>query len=171
LVLICPCQNCTQNDRWHEKSFIFKHYLWENYQGNLTQKLKMKLLNLNDDMGNYPRWCMKTAVQSRMWMVLLYSLFQECGGVCCYADDSIYTAVGSDSVELSEKHSHKCSVLADFLTPNKLKVNDEKTHLLVMSTRQKRAHRDTSTLSINTPTAIITPSEVQKLLGANFTKI
>ena len=53
---------------------------------------------------------------------------QECGGVCCYADDSTYTAVGSDPVELSEKLSHKYSVLADFLTLNKLKVNDKKTH-------------------------------------------
>ena len=91
---------------------------------------------------------------------------QECGGVCCYADDSTYTAAGGDQVELSEKLSHKYSVLADFLTLNKLKFNDEKTHLIVMSTRQKRAHRDTSTLTINTPTATINPSEVERLLGA-----
>jgi hypothetical protein len=91
---------------------------------------------------------------------------QECGGVCCYADDSTYTAAGSDPVELSEKLSHKYTVMADFLTLNKLKVNDDKTHLLVMSTRQKRAHRDTSTLTINTPTATINPSEVERLLGA-----
>ena len=49
---------------------------------------------------------------------------------------------------------------------NKLKVNDDKTHLLVMSTRQKRGHRDTSNLIINTPTATVTPSEVERLLGA-----
>ena len=62
---------------------------------------------------------------------------QECGGVCCYADDSTYTATGSDPLELSEKLSEKYNVLANFLTANKLKVNDDKTHLLVMSTRKK----------------------------------
>ena len=92
---------------------------------------------------------------------------QECGGVCCYADDSTYTAAGDDPIELSEKLSQKYSVLADFLTANKLKVNDDKTHLLVMSTRQKRQYRDTALITINTPTATITPSTVEKLLGAH----
>jgi hypothetical protein len=91
---------------------------------------------------------------------------QDCGGVCCYADDSTYTATGDDPNELSEKLGHKYAVLADFLTINKLKVNDDKTHLLVMSTRQKRQHRETSTITINTPTATITPSTVERLLGA-----
>ena len=91
---------------------------------------------------------------------------QECGGVCCYADDSTYTAAGSDPVELSEKLTKKYNELADFLTANKLKVNDDKTHLLVMSTRQKRCFRDTSTVTIRTPTATITPSIVERLLGA-----
>ena len=91
---------------------------------------------------------------------------QECGGGCWYADDKTYTATGSDLVELSNKLSHKYTVMADFLTANKLKVNDEKTHLLVMSTRQKRQHKNTSNMTINTPTAIITPSIVERLLGA-----
>ena len=91
---------------------------------------------------------------------------QECGGVCCFADDSTYTATGNDQVELSEKLSQKYSVLADFLTANKLKVNDEKTHLLVMSTRQKRRRRDTSHIIINTPTATINLFVVERLLGA-----
>ena len=77
---------------------------------------------------------------------------QECGGVCCYADDSTYSVQGSDPVELSSKLTQKYGVLADFLTANKLKVNDDKTHLLVMSTRQKRWHRDTTNIHINTPT-------------------
>ena len=90
----------------------------------------------------------------------------ERGGVCCYTDDSIYTATGDNPQELSDKLSHKYTVLAEFLTASKLKVNDDKTHLLVMSTRQKRRHRDTSSITITTPTAIITPSTVERLLGA-----
>ena len=45
---------------------------------------------------------------------------QECGGLCCYADDSTYTAVGDGAKELSEKLTHKYEVLADFLTSEKL---------------------------------------------------
>jgi hypothetical protein len=67
---------------------------------------------------------------------------------------------------LSEKLSKKNKVMADFLTDNKLKVNDDKTHLLVMSTRQKRRFVDTSSVKIETPTAIIRPSNVEQLLGA-----
>ena len=50
----------------------------------------------------------------------------ECGGVCCYADDSTYTVRGQDPRELSEKLSQKYKVMADYLTDNKLKVNDDK---------------------------------------------
>ena len=93
---------------------------------------------------------------------------QECGGVCCYADDSTYTVVGRDSQELSDKLTHKYSVLADFLSDNMLKVNDEKTHLIVMSTKQKRKHRYTNNIRINTPTAVIAPSEGERLLGVQI---
>ena len=71
---------------------------------------------------------------------LFHTQCQNCGGVCCYADDSTYTVQGSDPVELSTKLTEKYNVLAEFLTANKLKVNDDKTHLLVMSTSQKRRH-------------------------------
>ena len=80
---------------------------------------------------------------------------QECGGLCCYADDSTYTVTGKDPLELCTKLSHKYNIMAEFLTDNKLKVNDEKTHLLVMTTRQKRKHVDTTSMTITTPTATI----------------
>ena len=91
---------------------------------------------------------------------------QECGGVCCYADDSTYTVVGKDPQELSDALSRKYKVMAEFLTDNKLKVNDEKTHLLVMTTRQKRRFIDTDSVQIQTPSAIIKPYSVERLLGA-----
>ena len=93
---------------------------------------------------------------------------QLCGGICCYADDSTYTVIGKDPKELSDKLSKKYKVMADFLTDNKLKVNDEKTHLLVMTTRQKRRFVDTSSVTVSTPTATISPSNVEKLLGVHI---
>jgi hypothetical protein len=47
-------------------------------------------------------------------------------------------------------------------------VNDDKTYLLVMSTRQKRWHRDTTNITINTPSAVISSSSVERLLGAQL---
>ena len=89
-----------------------------------------------------------------------------CGGVCCYADDSTFFVRDKDPDRLSEKLSRKYKVMADFLTDNKLKVNDEKTHLIVMTTRQKRRFVDTNTVQIETPTATISPLSVERLLGA-----
>ena len=93
---------------------------------------------------------------------------QECGGLCCYADDSTITATGSNPAELTDKLTKKYNVVADFLTDNKLKVNDDKTHLLVMTTRQKRRHVDTTTTSIHTTSETVTPTSTERLLGAEI---
>ena len=69
-------------------------------------------------------------------------------------------------MQLSHKLSEKYTVMAEFLTDNRLKVNDEKTHLLVMTTRQKRKHVETSSMTISTPSATVSPSAVERLLGA-----
>ena len=60
--------------------------------------------------------------------------------------------------------------MADFLVSNRLKLNDDKTHLMVMSTSQARAIRkgtmkDSRLVVIRTPTELIEPSETEKLLG------
>jgi hypothetical protein len=39
---------------------------------------------------------------------------QECGGVCCYADDSTYTVQGSDPEELSSKLTKSTVILQIF---------------------------------------------------------
>ena len=62
----------------------------------------------------------------------------NCGGITVYADDSTYTVSNKDQEQLSEILSEKFSVMADYLTANRLKVNGEKTHLNIMTTEQKR---------------------------------
>ena len=71
-------------------------------------------------------------------------------------------------MQLSQQLSRKYTTMANFLTANKLKVNDEKTHLLVMTTRQKRRHVVTGNITITTPTAVVKPSSVERLLGAQI---
>ena len=62
----------------------------------------------------------------------------ECGGICCYADDSTYTVTATTSDELSVKLETNFKIMSEYLTENRLCINTDKTHLLVMSTRQKK---------------------------------
>ena len=90
---------------------------------------------------------------------------QKCGGVTIYADDSTYTVSDKDQEKLSEKISGKFKSMADYLTANKLKVNSDKTHLLLMTTEQKRRYHPT-TVTIKTDNEIIETTEAERLLGA-----
>jgi hypothetical protein len=64
----------------------------------------------------------------------------ECGGLCCFADDSTYSASSQDQDILEEKLNEKYSVMANYLGNNRLKLNNDKTHLLIMTTRHQ--HQD-----------------------------
>ena len=81
-------------------------------------------------------------------------------------DDSTYTYSSSDPVELSEKLSEQYAKLADYMGDNKLVINDDKTHLLVMGGPKFKAVRPQ--VSINTGTVTINPVETEKLLGLNI---
>ena len=94
----------------------------------------------------------------------LFSIYcTKCGGMCCYADDSTFSISDKDPTNLSKKLSEKYNTVAEFLTANKLKVNDDKTHLLVMTTRQQRNYINTSSVTVTTQ---VTPSTVERLLWA-----
>ena len=61
--------------------------------------------------------------------------------------------------DLSKKLSEKYNIVAEFMRNNKLKLNDDKTHLLVMDTGQSRLRNQANRkVNINTSTEIITPS-------------
>ena len=90
---------------------------------------------------------------------------RECGGIAVYADDSTYSVSDRDQDRLSTKLSEKFQVMADYLTANRLKVNSDKTHLIVMTTAQKRRKHPT-TVSIRTETETIEPTPVERLLGS-----
>ena len=56
--------------------------------------------------------------------------------------------------------------VSNFLVSNELKLNDDKTHLIVLATNQTRRIIDPEELvEIRTPTEIIKPSKCEKLLG------
>ena len=88
----------------------------------------------------------------------------ECGGLCCFADDSTYSVSSHDQKVLEEKLNEKYNILANYMGNNKLKLNDDKTHLLIMTTKQKQRILDIN-IQIDTPTETIKPISTEKLLG------
>jgi hypothetical protein len=92
---------------------------------------------------------------------------KDCGTTACYADDTSYSCSDSDPARLSEKLTSQYGVMSDFLINNQLKLNDDKTHLMVMTTSQKRSKFDQNdAVFLITPSEVIEQSESEKLLGA-----
>ena len=58
---------------------------------------------------------------------------KSCGNICCFADDTTYSCSDTSPDSLSEKLSSKFLMISDFLVSNRLKLNDDKTHLLVLT--------------------------------------
>ena len=57
-------------------------------------------------------------------------------------------------------------MISEFMINNRLKLNDDKSHLIVISTRQARIRTQSCNLvEIKTPSEIIKPSSHEKLLG------
>ena len=88
----------------------------------------------------------------------------ECGGLCCFADDSTYSVSSADQDTLSQKLNDRYSVLASYMNSNRLKLNDDKTHLLIMATKQKKRLINID-VKINTTSEEIKPIKSEKLLG------
>ena len=88
----------------------------------------------------------------------------ECGSLCCFADDSTYSISSRDQDDLKQKLNDKYNVLAQYMGNNKLKMNDEKTHLLIMATRQRRRLLNIE-VTIDTPVEEIKPIKYEKFLG------
>ena len=90
----------------------------------------------------------------------------ENGSLCCYADDSTLTCTEERPATLSRKLTEKYNVVAEYMRNNRLKLNDDKTHLLVMDTGQSRVRNAANKMvAIRTPTETILPSSREKLLG------
>ena len=55
--------------------------------------------------------------------------------------------------------------MSEYLTENRLCINSDKTHMMVLCTEQKRRHIDTQTVILNTGSELIHPTPVELLLG------
>ena len=91
----------------------------------------------------------------------------DCGGLCCFADDSTYSVTSRDQDTLKEKLNDRYNIIAEYMNNNRLKLNDDKTHLLIMTTDQKRKKSEIF-VKINTSSKDILPIRTENLLGINI---
>ena len=87
----------------------------------------------------------------------------DCGSTICYVDDSTYSHGESDPTALSNTLSEQYRKISDYMAANKLVINGDKTHLVVMGTKRTAASRQQ--VSINADGHTIVPSRSEKLLG------
>ena len=80
---------------------------------------------------------------------------KKCGGLCCYVDDSTYMYSSKDPFSMSDKLTEQYKRLADYMGDNRLVINNEKTHLLVMGSAKFAEKR--KLVNIDTGNVIIKP--------------
>ena len=61
----------------------------------------------------------------------------ECGHICCFADNSTLTVSHHNVVVLEEKIAEKYQCVAEFMANNRLKLNSDKTHMIIMTSEYK----------------------------------
>ena len=90
----------------------------------------------------------------------------SCGSTVCYVDDCTYSYGDKDPARLSHTLSAQYHCIAQYMAANKLVINAEKTHLIVMGTKATAVRKKEVTLQAGEH--IITPSRTEKLLGGNI---
>ena len=90
----------------------------------------------------------------------------ECGNLCCYADDSTFSYSSTSIATISAKVTEQYSVISEFMSNNMLKLNGDKTHLMLLATENAwRSKLDDNSITLNTGQEIIHTSKTEQLLG------
>ena len=88
---------------------------------------------------------------------------QEDGDSVHFVDDGTVIFSHQDPASISQVLSSHYKKIAEYMAANKLVINDEKTHLMVMAPRRLAGRRDE--VLVQAGEFIITPSETEKILG------
>ena len=91
-----------------------------------------------------------------------------CGGISCFADDSTLSVSSSDPELLTGKIEEKYEEITEYMASNRLVLNSDKTHLLVMASRKKHKKNGDYGIYLNTGSEIISPQAHEKLLGCTI---
>jgi hypothetical protein len=89
-----------------------------------------------------------------------------CGSLVNYVDDGTYSFASTHPVVLSNTLTCKYKIISNYMVSNKLVINADKTHLVVMGTRKSDNIRQE--VSLVAGNHVIHPSETEKLLGCHI---
>ena len=90
----------------------------------------------------------------------------QCGGLCCYADDSSFSFASTNPDTISTKITEKYRVISEYMNNNKLKLNGDKTHLMLLGTDYAwRNKLNENSINLDTGDEIIATSKCEQLLG------
>ena len=90
----------------------------------------------------------------------------DCGIMVGYVDDGAYSYAHRDPAVLSQVLNRKNNLLEDWISGNKLVINPDKTHLMVMGPKRIQARR--LQVSIQAGGFNISPTETETLLGGHL---
>ena len=90
----------------------------------------------------------------------------DCGTMVGYVDDGAYSYAHRDPAVLSQVLNRKNNLLEDWISGNKLVINPDKTHLMVMGPKRIQARR--LQVSIQAGGFNISPTETETLLGGHL---
>ena len=89
-----------------------------------------------------------------------------CGSLVNYVDDGTYSFACKDPLVLSNTLTSKYKIIANYMENNKLVINANKTHLVVMG--KSKMENILVEVSLVAGTHTIHPSETEKLLGCHI---
>ena len=90
-----------------------------------------------------------------------------CGTICCFADDTTFSSFAENPDHLASNLAEKFKIISEFLISNGLKLNEDKTHLLLLTSSQKR-RKNNPQISLVTNSAIVRSTPAEKLLGCTI---
>ena len=93
---------------------------------------------------------------------------QECGSTVCYVDDATFSVCHSDPEILSSKLTNQYKKIEEYMAANKLVINGDKTHLVVMGPKTCNIKR--SEVNLQAGQHLIAPSSTEKLLGGHISQ-
>ena len=93
---------------------------------------------------------------------------KKCGKIVCYADDCTYCFSDKNPGNLQNKIEEAFKKIAQYMNNNKLFLNSDKTHLLILTSSKAHSNHGDYGIKLNTGSEIVKPSEEERLLGANL---
>ena len=91
---------------------------------------------------------------------------EGCGEMVGYVDDGAYSYAHDDPAVLSQVLTNKYNLLEEWMHANKLVINPDKTHLMVMASKKNAKKR--KEVNMTAGEFIVKPSRSEKLLGGQL---